>query len=166
MEIVILTFICIISVILCFNINFLFKSVQNINSKLTDLSFIIERLNKTNNEIHHDVQINNSAIDGVCDKIHICKHSIENLSKCISIIAGWEVKLKNIESVISHNQSLIVNNKNMIEETRNAVKASKPRKTSKANNSKVQEKSLNSKVVVSSQTAKSINSDANNKDAK
>ena len=161
-----LTFLCIISVILCFNINFLFKSMQNINSKLTDISILIEKLNKINNEIHHDIQINNSAIDGICEKVNVCKHSIENLSKSISIIAGWEIKLKNIESVVSHSQSLIVNNKNMIEETRNAVKASKPRKTSKVNNSKAQEKLLNSKAVVSSQQAKSTNSDVNNKDIK
>lgn len=144
------TFLCVINFKLYLNINSLFKLIQNIDSKLTDLSLIIERLNKTNNEIHHDIQINNSAIDEVCEKINVCKHSIENLSKSISIIAGWEVKLKNIESVISHNQSLIVNNKNMIGETRNAVKASKPRKTSKVNNSKTQEKSLNSKAVVNS----------------
>ena len=158
---IVLIFICVINIMLYSTINYLFKSIQNVNSKLTDLSLIIEKLNKVNNEIHHDIQINNSAIYGVCEKVNTLKHSIENLSKSISIIAGWEIKLKNIESIVNHNQSLIVNNKNMIEETRNSVKTSKPRKISKVNNSKAQEKSLNSKAVTSSQMAKLTNIDIN-----
>lgn len=142
MELVICILLFIISVIMCI----IFVKLNKIYKYVLDLIYSINLISNEINTIKYcNKNIDNNLID--------TNKRITSLASPITTIGKDLQILKDIRDVVYKIQGVVNVNRNLVEETRNAVKASKTRKTTKVDKTSSKEKSANSEAHTSSQTA-------------
>lgn len=142
MELIICILLFIISVVMCI----IFVKLNKIYKYVLDLIYSINLISNEINTIKYcNKNIDNNLID--------TNKRITSLASPITTIGKDLQILKDIRDVVYKIQGVVNVNRNLVEETRNAIKASKTRKTTKVDKTSSKEKSANSEAHTSSQTA-------------
>lgn len=111
-------------------------------------------ISKSISNMYVNLEIYNKDIVVLGNNVNKINKNIESFNSPISTIAKFGADIIDIKETVYKNQTALTVTKNMVEETRNHIKASKPSKNNKVNKTSTKQKSANSEALTGSQTAK------------
>lgn len=118
---------------------------------------MLDLLSKHLLEVESKTKENNKLITACISVLEKINNTSKGFISPLKAISNEIDKIKDIHTVIYKVQTNDIVIKNMVEETRNIVKASKTRKTTKSSKTSSKEKSSNSEALKGSQTVNSSN---------
>lgn len=142
MELAICINLFVLTIIVCIFIVKLNKTRKDVEDLATFTQNIFKEINTTK-----------YYVKDIDDRLADTNKRITGLASPITTIGKELQAIKDIRDVVYKIQSVANVNRNLIEETRNSVKASKTRKTTKTDKTSSKEKSANSEAHTTSQTA-------------
>lgn len=114
-------------------------------------------ISKSISNMYVNLEIYNKDIVVLGNNVNRINKNIEGFNSPISTIAKFGADIIDIKETVYKNQTALTVTKNIVEEIRNHIKASKPSKNNKVNKTSTKQKSVNSEALTGSQTANSAN---------